>query len=522
MAHHASAITNAMKRFLCFLFLCAFCAAFTGIACAAGSTPEAMAPTPIWITAYYAGWNQDHLKPADIDFSALTHLVHFSVLPRADGTLDTKQHDISAARSQAIIRATHAAKRKILLCVGGAESAAEMRPAIAPETRPGLIKNLLQLVTTRGYNGLDIDMEPLENTDAENYSAFIRELRSALRKTNPDLLLTCAVGHQQNWFSLLQDEFDQVNIMTYDQSGAWPGWETWHNASLFNSGKKFKTTDRLLPSAQLQIQQWLDAGFKPKKLGLGIAFYGTLWQGATGPNQSIEGVTVKQIGYRQMMRDYFRPDRYRWDEAAQAPYLSIDETGTANDFFISYDDEKLAQMKINFARENGLGGVIIWELGSAFRAAAPEGQRDNLLQAIKSAALFNDFLDAIYREDAKAVEKLLDQGVGVNTKNINNDTPLIYAINYSSIQVIRILIKHGASINAQDEDETTALIYAVHRNDPKIVELLLKSGAEVNIQNVYENTALDFVEPGFGAKNAAAILKLLKAAGAKSFIWSEK
>jgi GH18 family chitinase len=44
-------------------------------------------------------------------------------------------------------------------------------------------------------------------------------------------------------------------------------------------------------------------------------------------------------------------------------------------------------MKINFARENGLGGVIIWELGSAFRAAAPEGQRDNLLQAVKSAAL---------------------------------------------------------------------------------------------------------------------------------------
>ncbi len=372
-----------------FFLLCAWCVFLSPLAFAqAGSTPSA-APTPFWVTAYYAGWNQNSLKSTDIDFSAITHLVHFSVLPQADGTLNSTQHDISAARSAAIVQATHAAKRKVILCVGGSGSATGFRPAIAPAMRATLINNLLKMTIERGYDGLDIDFEPLEEIDSENFIAFIRELRAAMREADPQLLLTCAIGYQINWFTSLQNEFDQINIMTYDQSGAWPGWVTWHNSSLFTTGLKFKSVDRLLPSTQLQLQQWLDAGFKPEILGIGLAFYGTIWQGANGPNQSIEDVTVNQIGYNKLMRDYFRPERYHWDDKASAPYLSIDEPATENDFFISYEDENLVRMKIEFAREKGLGGVIIWELGSAFRADAPEGERDNLLQAVKRAAFAN-------------------------------------------------------------------------------------------------------------------------------------
>jgi hypothetical protein len=62
-------------------------------------------PAPLgWVTAYYAGWQYDRLKPAQIDFRALTHLVHFSVLPKADGTLDWQPHGITEARSQEVIQ----------------------------------------------------------------------------------------------------------------------------------------------------------------------------------------------------------------------------------------------------------------------------------------------------------------------------------------------------------------------------------------------------------------------------------
>ena len=53
--------------------------------------------------------------------------------------------------------------------------------------------------------------------------------------------------------------------------------------------------------------------------------------------------------------------------AAQAAYLSLDNTGSTNDKFISYDDEHACQAKVSYARNRGLGGVMIWELGQGYR-----------------------------------------------------------------------------------------------------------------------------------------------------------
>ncbi len=85
------------------------------------------------------------------------------------------------------------------------------------------------------------------------------------------------------------------------------------------------------------------------------------------------------------MTTYYQTNRYHWDTDAQAAYLSIDNSGSANDKFISYDDEHACQAKISYARNRGLGGVMIWELGSGYRAGQPVGQRDPLLQAVKQA-----------------------------------------------------------------------------------------------------------------------------------------
>jgi hypothetical protein len=76
---------------------------------------------------------------------------------------------------------------------------------------------------------------------------------------------------------------------------------------------------------------------------------------------------------------------YHWDTNAQAAYLSIDNANSANDKFISYDDEHTCQAKVSYARNRGLGGVMIWELASAWRPSQPAGKRDPMLQAVKQA-----------------------------------------------------------------------------------------------------------------------------------------
>ena len=146
-----------------------------------------------------------------------------------------------------------------------------------------------------------------------------------------------------------------------------------------------------------------------------------------------------------------------------------------------------------------------------------------LLKA-KGAIINQDlaFLTALLEVNPARVKKMVDSGADINARDSEGNTRLIYAVNGSTIEIIRILIEHGAQVNAKGEDGTTALIDAVQCNDPQIVQLLLESGAKVNIQNDYQNTAWDFVEPGFGAKEAASISKLLKNAGARSYVWSKK
>ena len=93
------------------------------------------------------------------------------------------------------------------------------------------------------------------------------------------------------------------------------------------------------------------------------------------------------IAYFDLMSTYFQSNLYHWDTSAQAAYLSLDNAGSINDKFISYDDEHACQAKVSYARNRRLGGVMIWELGQGYRPTQPSGQRDPLLQAVKQAAL---------------------------------------------------------------------------------------------------------------------------------------
>jgi hypothetical protein len=43
--------------------------------------------------------------------------------------------------------------------------------------------------------------------------------------------------------------------------------------------------------------------------------------------------------------------------------------------------------KLTYVRQQGLGGVIIWELGGGYRDSQPTGKKDALLQSVKRAWL---------------------------------------------------------------------------------------------------------------------------------------
>jgi chitinase len=368
------------------LLLAAFCAFNAASRVLAAPTGHAL-----WVTAYYPVWEQQsNLPPDQIDYSAFSDLIQFAVMPTASGGIDQSSPTaVTPAISQAVITPAHAAGDKVLICIGGSGSGPAFSQAIADGVRDTLINNLMSLVTTRGYDGIDVDMEPINPSDVPNFATFVQALHAKMKAANPKLLLTAAAspepGGQPAMFASLHTDFDQINIMTYDLSGTWDGFKTWYNSSLYGDGSVLMTDTVAYPSVSEVLQRYITAGTPKSELGIGIAFYGDVWTPATGPTQAISGVTITQLGYNTILDTCYSPSAYHWDDTAKAPYLTIPATAQSPAKFITYDDTRLAAAKVRFARSEGIGGVTLFEIGDGYRPAQPAGQRDALLQAVKRA-----------------------------------------------------------------------------------------------------------------------------------------
>ena len=94
---------------------------------------------------------------------------------------------------------------------------------------------------------------------------------------------------------------------------------------------------------------------------------------------------MTQVPYSEIMDTDYKPEFYHWDDKAQAAYLSIKKPDAPNAGFVSYDDEHTCRAKISYARQNSLGGVMIWQLGQGHRPNFPAGRRDPLIDAIGQA-----------------------------------------------------------------------------------------------------------------------------------------
>ncbi len=351
----------------------------------------------LWVSGYYPGWTQYTMAPADIDFGSLTHLIHFSLMPDTDGTL-LDSFGLSTAHCQATVGAAHNAGKKVILCIGGAGSGDGFLGATKQPHRSTFIKNIVTRMHTFGYDGIDIDWEPLASADSGQVRPFVLQLRAALDSVTSGLLLTAACGDdffdpaQCRLWAVLQANMDQINLMTYVMSGPWQGWITWHGSAIYNNGQHFPgNSPRPLPCVDEYVNDFLNAGVPASKLGIGIGFHGDIWEGGSGTSTggastlyqswTTAPTVMSDIYYTDIIDSFYTADRYHYDTMAQAPYLSIDQPGSANDKFISYTDSRAIVAKMGYIGDHNLGGCIIWQLGEDYFGTG----NSPLKQAIKSA-----------------------------------------------------------------------------------------------------------------------------------------
>lgn len=333
------------------------------------------------------------MPASNIDFSVVTHVIHFSVVPNNDGTLDTNANVIAPAYTADVVSRAHAANRQVLICVGGASSSTSFESAASSTYLSSFVTHLTNFMAAGQYDGIDVDWEPLDDSDKILFTNFVSHLRSAMDVFSPHKLLTVAVptGTTPSLVASVQAKFDQINLMTYDLSGPWSGWVTWFNAPIYNEGLTFPSVPgEFVPSIDGAVTNFLASGIATNKLGVGIPFYGYVWTGgagtstggATQPKQSwTTAPTVTTYTYNDLMSSNFSAGQYHYDANAQAAYFSVTNTSATADMFISFNDPRACAATASYTRNRGLGGFIIWELAQDHHANKP----DPLLQAIKQA-----------------------------------------------------------------------------------------------------------------------------------------
>ncbi len=361
----------------------------------------------LWITGYYPGYETGVMAPSIIDFTTVTHVIHFALVPQDNGSLDSSDNGLTPAACTNLVGLAHAARRQALVCIGGAGTEGDFLQATTNANLGVFITNLIGFMSAYNYDGIDVDWEPFLSTDASQYTNLINGLRAALNQFPVHKLLTVAAPAYPSYgdsptaeFAMLasvQSELDQINVMTYDLSGPYAGWVTWFNSPIYDGGYTFPNTTELVPSINGAVSNFLSNGVAPGKLGIGLPFYGYTWTGGpgvTGPRQawpSTNPPTTSTSTYATIVNNYYSSNLYRWDTVAQAAYLSITNSPASADMFISYDDAEACQTKISFARNLHLGGIMIWELSQDYFSAQPPAQRNPLMATLKQAMATPDF-----------------------------------------------------------------------------------------------------------------------------------
>ncbi len=188
----------------------------------------------------------------------------------------------------------------------------------------------------------------------------MESLSTRLRQHDPELILSIDL----NTDAVMSDKaydlvkigtlVDQVILMAYD----------YHRPSSTKAGPVAPLD---APDNQHSLTQSVKAfkGRLPEnKLILGIPFYGYEWQTSTIDFQSS---TVKNTGalatYRRVRQLINNRDdiTLNWNELSQSPRITYQQSRAIKQIY--FENLTSIQAKLDFAKNNNLGGVAIWALG---------------------------------------------------------------------------------------------------------------------------------------------------------------
>ena len=330
-----------------------------------------------WVTGYHPTWWYGALPPSQIDFNSLTHIVLFSA---QDASTSPPYFNVSGVDDgnnfEQIISLAHAKGVKVILsAVGGYGQTNMPKVAADPTMCQAFVTNSCAWAQSKGLDGIELDWEFPRAADKVGWNRLIRLFRIELDKWNPrGTLMTSmyySIGGPNDGPYVLDSMmvFDQINPMTYTMwmgGGGGPyhaGYDTPVNLPTQYSGYVGYSLSNPASGGPLSF---LQAGYPASKLGISISFEGTQFGGVStmGPAYSsyafCSSVTKTNSGYAPIPAS-----GRQWDATAQAAYC------ISGGKVYSYQDTNSVKAITTWAKNNGFGGVMLYDIGCGYDLAAP-------------------------------------------------------------------------------------------------------------------------------------------------------
>ncbi|MDL1892646.1 T9SS type A sorting domain-containing protein [Sphingobacteriales bacterium CHB3] len=342
-------------------------------------TPQVLAqPSVTWVNAYYTDWDYQRMPPSAIDFRGLTNIIFINLDPIGSPPyfqFHWPGQQVFEATAADLIARAHANGVKVLLGLGGVWCSGDcggnafLNHANDPVWVHNYVTAVLNYARSKGYDGVSLDWEG--SVFREGWIRLTDSLRAGLNRWNPRGKFSAAIAGmiQMGWnnpydIAALNRNIDYIESMTFDLNGYWSG------ASGFNS-PLYDPTPNWPGYRGDNVHQsslnWIARGVEPAKFATGIPFYGFKWWGITAPGQT--GWSNSYFTrYHFVLREDLGKGVLRRDTQSKTPWISKvnGQLGSNETAYIDYHDSQAVTEKVNYALQQGHGGIMVFDLNSGY------------------------------------------------------------------------------------------------------------------------------------------------------------
>ena len=267
---------------------------------------------------------------------------------------------------------------RVGLAIGGWGADGFSQAVRTKESRTKFIKSIMKVIKQYQFDGIDIDWEypgsgvagiEYHSTDRYNLTLFCEELKKEMMLYRDDLILSIAIAPSNTYYDLtaLNEYIDIFNVMTYDFA---MGSTALHDSNLYAYSKssnamansvefvkKYVDADKIIPGAAFYVRRGYFASATNTQLGASLSI----------------GMSTNPLGYDELV-EMIKNDSSiveSYDYEAEAAYIIHKR------WFYSYDNPQSIKAKCDYIKENGLAGIMCWDLTTDYINEEGKGELVN-------------------------------------------------------------------------------------------------------------------------------------------------